>query len=66
MVPATVFAVVQRSMIVYSVVATQHPCRIIADAGNSTRRIHMLFYTFGNRFALTIFLYLVTNTPAWS
>lgn len=53
-------------MIVYSIAAMQHPHRIIANAGNSTRRIHMLFYTFGNRFALTVVLYLVTNTPAWS
>lgn len=53
-------------MIVYSIVAMQHPRRTIADAGNSTRRIHMLFNTYGNRFALTVFLYLVTNTPAWT
>lgn len=26
----------------------------------------MIFYSFGNRFALAVFLFLVSNSPAWS
>lgn len=57
--------IVQCSMMIYSIVR----CNIhtgSSPAGASVAEIPMLFHNFSNRFALIIFLFLVTNTPAWS
>jgi len=35
-------------------------------AGESTSGNFMLFHALSNRVALAIFLFLVSNTPAWS